>query len=170
MTRDNSGKTGALAHPARRRTLFALGGAALAGIAGLTMPAGSSAAGRVTISALHIRDGRRGSHVFGRHGPDSQHQALLDASHRCVVAGEACLSHGAAPVDAVAVMIASCRAVAHALRFDLATIEDAVVRSAGACAECEVVCRRFGDHRAALHACADTCAAFVQESRKLTRA
>lgn len=177
MTRDNSSEMGALAHPARRRILTALGGAALAGVAGLTMPAGSSAAGRGLIPALHvlpalyvrdgqIPDGWGGSHVYGRHGPDSQHQALLDAALRCVSAGEACLASGAS--DAVAAMIASCRAVAHALDFSADAFEDAVGRSAGTCAACEAVCRTQED-RAAFRICADACANFLSESRKLTR-
>lgn len=171
MTRDNSSEIGALAHPARRRTLIALGGAALAGIAGLTMPAGTSAAGRGLIPALHVRDGQipvgwSGSQVYGRHGPDSQHQALLDAALRCVFAGEACLASGAS--DNVAAMIASCIAVAHALDFSADALEAAVARSAGPCAACEAVCRVQED-RAAFRICADACANFLSESRKLTR-
>ncbi|AHB49863.1 hypothetical protein W911_02735 [Hyphomicrobium nitrativorans NL23] len=161
MTRHHRDETGDLRYPARRRALVALGGAAIAWVA---RPA---RAARTDLASPDVHLAHGGIRAFDRYGPDSQHQALIDAAQRCVSAGEACLARGSRS-EAVAHMVASCGDVARASRFDANMLTDAVARAAAFCADCESECRARGD--AAFQICADACAAFVTESRKLTQA
>lgn len=155
-----------------RRTAIAFTGAALAGAAGVTA---SSQAIRAEHEghAHHDHAGHEG------HGKDSQHQALTDAAMHCVSAGEACVPHCVELLakgdtslgeclESVLVMMPMCTAVARASGFDADRLKEMAKLCGDICADCEKVCREHAEHHAVCKACADSCAAFVKEARKLT--
>ena len=159
-------ETGTAAFFVSRRRALALGAASFAAAAGFVAFGGSAAV------QARARDQDHDGFAYGasdRHGPDSQHQALIDAAQRCVSAGEACLARGSR-IEAVAHMVASCGDVARASGNDAKTLKDAVARAVAFCADCEPECREGGEHHAVFEICADTCAAFVTEGRKLLQA
>ena len=165
MTRHRPAETGDLLSPARRRALIALGGAAIA----IGWTARPARAARADLASPYVRSADAGVRAFDRYGPDSQHQALIEAAQRCVSAGEACLARGSRS-EAVAHMVASCGDVARASGGDAKTLKDAVARAAAFCGDCEPECRKGGEHPAVFEICAEACAAFVTEGRKLLQA
>jgi Cys-rich four helix bundle protein (predicted Tat secretion target) len=157
-----------------RRSALAMGGAALAGTAALF------GAGR---PALAQDTGTGHDH----HGHDaspkaaSQHQALVDAAFDCVRRGEACVPHCvetlakgdtmlAECLESVLGMLPVCTAVARLAAMDAPRLKELAKVCGDICADCEKVCRKHESHHEVCKACADACAAFVKESKKLTGA
>lgn len=171
--------SGATQRVVSRRDAVALSGAALAGAAGFIA---------ATRAAHAEPDGHAGQdHHHDHHdhtghdGPaqDSQHRALIDAATHCITTGEACVPHCvdlmakgdpslAECLEAVLVMMPMCTAVARAARFDAARLKAVVALCRDVCEDCETVCRKHAEHHAVCKACADSCAAFVKESKTLT--
>lgn len=164
-----------------RRSALALGGAAIAGVSAL-------AATSTTVLAQdhdhshHDHAGHdHGSHDHGSAKPDTQHQAVIDSATDCVAKAEACVPHCVASLakgdtslaeclESVLAMMPMCTAVARLAALDAPRLKDVAKLCADICVDCEKVCRKHEAHHAVCKACADSCAHFVKESRKLTDA
>lgn len=70
-------------------------------------------------------------------------------------------------LEAVFVMMPMCTAVARAARFEASRLKALVALCRDVCVDCEKVCRKHAEHHAVCKACADSCAAFVKESKTL---
>ena len=165
-------------HPVSRRTAVALGGAALAGAAGLLASKTPARAGADPHAGHDHHHDHHGHGAHDAHGRDSQHQALIDAALRCVSAGEACVPHCvdlvskgdsslAECLEHVLVMVPMCTAVSRAAGSDATRLKEIARLCGDICADCEVVCRKHAEHHAVCKASADACADFVKESKKL---
>lgn len=158
-----------------RRSALALGGAALAGAA--TLVAGGTAARAEDPHAGHDHH----DHQSANGKASSQHQALVDAAIDCVRRGEACVPHCveslskgdtmlAECLESVFAMMPVCTAVARLAANDAPRLKELAKVCGDICADCEKVCRKHEGHHEVCKACADACAAFVKESKKLTDA
>lgn len=158
-----------------RRSALVLGGGALAGAAALFATGTTSLA----------QDPHAGHEHHGEHGAnpkaDSQHQALIDAAFDCVRRGEACVPHCvdtlakgdtmlAECLESVLAMMPVCTAVSRLATIDAPRLKELAKVCGDICADCEKVCRKHESHHAVCKACADACAAFVKESKKLSGA
>ncbi len=110
-----------------------------------------------------------------------KNQDLLDAALLCVNRGEACIDHcvkhlGAGDtsmkdcMDSVSTMLPICTAVARFAAFDAPRLKEVVKLCVDVCNDCEKECRKHEQHYAQCKNCADSCAAFIREGKKVTGA
>lgn len=162
-----------------RRSALLLGSGALAGAATLLGVVGPAAAQKDDPHAGHDMHDH---HRHGEHGhTDSQHQALIEVALDCVAKGEACVPHCvdlmatgdtslADCLRSVSAMMPLCSAAARFAALDAPRLKAVAKLCGDICDDCEKVCRKHAEHHQVCKACADSCAAFVKESRKLTDA
>jgi Cys-rich four helix bundle protein (predicted Tat secretion target) len=107
-----------------------------------------------------------------------KNQDLLDAALLCVSRGEACIDHcvkqlGAGDtsmkdcMDSVSTMLPMCTAVVRFAAFDAPRLKEVVKLCADGCNDCEKECRKHEQHHAQCKNCADSCAAFMREGKKV---
>jgi Cys-rich four helix bundle protein (predicted Tat secretion target) len=141
-----------------RRDLLVRGGGAMM-VAGLP-PAAALAAGE---------------HAGHGTGP---HQALVSSARDCVAEGEACLAHClalfatgdtslAACAKSVSEMMAACSAVADLATLGSKRLGQFLGPCIDVCTDCEQECRKHADKHAVCKACADDCARFIAEAKKV---
>jgi Cys-rich four helix bundle protein (predicted Tat secretion target) len=110
-------------------------------------------------------------------GP-TKNQYLLDAALLCVNRGESCIDHCAKQLGAgdtsmkdcmesVSAMLPMCSAVARFAAFDAPRLKEVVKLCVDVCSDCEKECRRHEQHHAQCKNCADSCAAFINEGKKV---
>ena len=110
-------------------------------------------------------------------GP-TKNQDLLDAALSCVNRGEACIDHCAKQLGAgdtslkdcmnsVSTMLPMCTAVARFAAFDAPRLKEVVKLCVDVCNDCEKECRKHEQHHAQCKNCADSCAAFIREGKKV---
>jgi Cys-rich four helix bundle protein (predicted Tat secretion target) len=110
-------------------------------------------------------------------GP-TKNQYLLDAALLCVNRGEACIDHCAKQLGAgdtsmkdcmesVSTMLPMCTAVARFAAFDAPRLKEVVKLCVDVCNDCEKECRKHEQHHAQCKNCADACAAFIGEGKKV---
>lgn len=166
-----------------RRSAIALGGAAIAGVSALAVSSATVLAQDPHADHSHHDHAGHdhGAHDHGSHKPDTQHQAVIDSAMECVAKAEACVPHCVALLakgdtslaeclESVLAMMPMCTAVARLAALDAPRLKDVAKLCADICVDCEKVCRKHEAHHAVCKACADSCARFVKESRKLTDA
>ncbi len=168
-----AGRSALEADALSRRSLLATGSALLAA-------AGLAASARTARAEDDPHAGHMDHSAHEGHGQSaSQHQALVDAALDCVAKGEACVPHCVGLMEkgdnslaeclrSVLAMMPLCTAVARLASLDAPRLKDLTKLCGEVCAECEKVCRKHAEHHAVCKACADSCAAFVKESKKLT--
>jgi Cys-rich four helix bundle protein (predicted Tat secretion target) len=157
------------AEPTRRDALnrMALLGAGLAGAAF----APSLAAAQGMDHTAHMAD-----HA-GHSGP-AKHQALIDAAALCTNRGEICLNHCVALlstgdtslkdcVRTVGAMLATSAALMRFAAFDSGRLKEMTKLCVDVCGDCEKECRKHEQHHAACKNCAEACAGFIKEGKKL---
>ena len=107
-----------------------------------------------------------------------KNQDLLDAALLCVNRGETCIDHcakqlGAGDIsmkdcmDSVSTMLPMCTAVARFAAFDAPRLKQVVKLCVDVCSDCEKECRKHEQHHAQCKNCADSCAAFIGEGKKM---
>jgi Cys-rich four helix bundle protein (predicted Tat secretion target) len=107
-----------------------------------------------------------------------KNQDLLDAALLCVNRGEACIDHcikqlGAGDtsmkdcMDSVSTMLPMCTAVARFAAFDAPRLKEVVKLCVDVCTDCEKECRKHEQHHAQCKNCADSCAAFIRDGKKM---
>jgi Cys-rich four helix bundle protein (predicted Tat secretion target) len=107
-----------------------------------------------------------------------KNQDLLDAALLCVNRGEACIDHCAKQLgagdtfmkdcmDSVSTMLPMCTAVARFAAFDAPRLKAVVKLCVDVCSDCEKECRKHEQHHAQCKNCADSCAAFIREGKKV---
>jgi Cys-rich four helix bundle protein (predicted Tat secretion target) len=107
-----------------------------------------------------------------------KNQDLLDAALLCVNRGEACIDHCAKQLgagdtsmkdcmDGVSTMLPMCTAVARFAAFDAPRLKEVVKLCVDVCSDCEKECRKHEQHHAQCKNCADSCAAFIREGKKV---
>jgi Cys-rich four helix bundle protein (predicted Tat secretion target) len=107
-----------------------------------------------------------------------KNQYLLDAALLCVNRGQACIDHctkqlGAGDtsmkdcMESVSTMLPMCTAVARFAAFDAARLKEVVKLCVDVCNDCEKECRKHEQHHAPCKNCADACAAFSGEGKKV---
>jgi Cys-rich four helix bundle protein (predicted Tat secretion target) len=110
-------------------------------------------------------------------GP-TKNQDLLDAALLCVNRGEACIDHCAKQLgagntsmkdcmDSVSTMLPMCTAVARFAAFDAPRLREVVKLCVDVCTDCEKECRKHEQHHAQCKNCADSCAAFIRDGKKV---
>ncbi len=110
-----------------------------------------------------------------------KNQDLLDAALLCVNRGETCIDHcakqlGAGDIsmkdcmDSVSTMLPMCTAVARFAAFDAPRLKEVVRLCVDVCNDCEKECRKHEQHHAQCKNCADSCAAFIREGKKVVGA
>jgi Cys-rich four helix bundle protein (predicted Tat secretion target) len=155
-----------------RRHALRAGGAVL--VAGALGGAGDARAEPADPHAGHV------DHEHGMHGP-AKHQALIDAAHKCVASAEACVPHCVALLgkgdtslaeclERVLAMAPVCTAVARVASLEADRLKELVKVCGDICDDCEKACRKHAEHHAVCKVCADSCATFITESKKLTDA
>jgi Cys-rich four helix bundle protein (predicted Tat secretion target) len=108
----------------------------------------------------------------------TKNQDLLDAALLCVNRGEACIDHCAKQLgagdtsmkdcmDSVSTMLPMCTAVARFAAFDAPRLKEVVKLCVDVCADCEKECRNHEQHHAQCKNCADSCAAFIRDGKKM---
>jgi Cys-rich four helix bundle protein (predicted Tat secretion target) len=108
----------------------------------------------------------------------TKNQDLLDAALLCVNRGEACIDHctkqlGAGDtsmkdcMDSVSTMLPMCTAVARFAALDAPRLKEVVKLCVDVCADCERECRKHEQHHAQCKNCADSCAAFIRDGKKV---
>lgn len=163
----------------RRQALYA-GGAVLAA-GGLAFAGAARAEHEGHDHGAHDH-GSHDHHAHGEHGKaDSQHQALIEAAQHCMASAEACVPHCisllgkgdtslAECLESVLAISPVCGAVARLASLDAPRLKDLAKVCSDICADCEKVCRKHAEHHKVCKDCADSCAAFVKEAKKLTDA
>ena len=132
----------------------------------------------VGVSGAAATPDEHADHSGHQHG---RHQALIDASRRCVAAGEECVAHClaffangdtslAACARAVSEMVPSCRAIATLATFDAKRLVEFLGPCIGVCGDCETECRKHADKHEVCRACAEACANFIAEAKKVKTA
>jgi Cys-rich four helix bundle protein (predicted Tat secretion target) len=110
-----------------------------------------------------------------------KNQDLLDVALLCVNRGEACINHCAKQLsagdttmkdcmDSVSTMLPMCTAVARFAAFDAPRLKEVVKLCVDVCSDCEKECRKHEQHHAQCKNCADSCAAFIREGKKVVGA
>jgi Cys-rich four helix bundle protein (predicted Tat secretion target) len=139
----------------------------LLGGAGTLMAAGvSTAATETDENANH------------EHGED---EALAQAARTCVADGEVCIAHClalfatgdtslAACAKAVTEMVTACRAIASLASLEAKRLEEFLGPCISVCADCEQECRKHADKHPVCRACAEACAGFIAEAKKVKTA
>jgi Cys-rich four helix bundle protein (predicted Tat secretion target) len=107
-----------------------------------------------------------------------KNQDLLDAALLCVNRGEACIDHCAKQLgagdtsvkdcmDSVSTMLPMCSTAARFAAFDAPRLKEVVKLCVDVCNDCEKECRKHEQHHAQCKNCADSCAAFINEGKKV---
>ena len=107
-----------------------------------------------------------------------KNQDLLELALSCVIRGEACIDHCAKQLGAgdtsmkdcmnsVSTMLPMCTAVARFAAFDAPRLKQVVKLCVDVCSDCEKECRKHEQHHAQCKNCADSCAAFVREGKRV---
>ena len=110
-------------------------------------------------------------------GP-AKYQDLIDAALACVNRGEVCFDHCAKQLgtgdtslkdcmNSVATTLPMCTAVARFAAFDAPRLKEVARLCVDICTDCEKECRKHEQHHAQCKNCADSCAAFIREGRKV---
>ena len=112
-------------------------------------------------------------------GP-AKYQDLLDVALLCVNRGEACTDHCVKQLgvgdtsmmdcmNSVSTMLAMCTAVTRFAAFDAPRLKEVVKLCVNVCSDCEKECRNHEQHPQCKN-CADSCAAFISEGKKVVGA
>ena len=107
-----------------------------------------------------------------------KHAAAIAAAEKCVETGRACLSHCfetfvagdttmAECAFSVEQMLHACDAFAYLASYDSKRLAGMARVCVGVCEDCEEACRVHEEHQPECKACADACAALVEEAKKL---
>jgi Cys-rich four helix bundle protein (predicted Tat secretion target) len=152
------------------------------GVGGAVLAASAFAAG-VRAEPADSHAGHEGHHMGHEHHAQSssQHQALVEAAQHCVASAEACVPHClsllgkgdtslAECLSNVLAMAPVCSAAARLAALDAPHLKDLVKVCLDVCADCEKACRKHAEHHEVCKACAESCAAFIKEGKKLTDA
>jgi Cys-rich four helix bundle protein (predicted Tat secretion target) len=146
----------------------------------LTLALGAALAGTV-LTSCNWADAQNADHAaHGGHaaaGP-AKYQDLIDAALACVHRGEVCIDHCAKQMgtgdtslkdcmNSVATMLPMCTAVARFAAFDAPRLKEVTRLCVDICADCEKECRKHEEHHAQCKNCAESCAAFIREGRKV---
>jgi Cys-rich four helix bundle protein (predicted Tat secretion target) len=110
-------------------------------------------------------------------GP-AKYQDLIDAALMCVNRGEVCIDHCTKQLgtgdtslkdcmNSVATMLPMCTAVARFAAFDAPRLKEVTKLCVDVCTDCEKECRKHEQHHVICKNCADSCAAFIREGKKV---
>lgn len=116
-------------------------------------------------------------HMNTGDGP-AQYQALIDAAALCTTRGEVCLNHcmtllGTGDtslkdcVRTVTAMLATSAAVGRFAASEAPRLKELTKLCIDVCGDCEKECRKHEHHHAACKNCAEACAGFIEEGKKL---
>lgn len=155
-----------------RRQALKLTCALGAGFAGAVLTPGNWAHAQNADHAAHA--GHEG------HAADApaKYQDLIDAALTCVNRGEVCIDHctklmGTGDTSlkdcmkTVAAMLPMCTAVVRFAAFDAPRLKELTRLCVDVCSDCEKECRKHEQHHVICKNCADSCAAFIREGRKV---
>jgi Cys-rich four helix bundle protein (predicted Tat secretion target) len=152
-----------------RREALKLAGALGAGLAG------------IALTSCNWADAQNADHAghegHAATGP-AKYQDLIDAAMMCVNRGEVCIDHCAKLLgtgdtslkdcmNSVAAMLPMCTAVARFAAFDAPRLKEVTKLCVDICTDCEKECRKHEQHHVQCKNCADSCAAFIREGRKV---
>jgi Cys-rich four helix bundle protein (predicted Tat secretion target) len=70
-------------------------------------------------------------------------------------------------MNSVSIMLPMCTAVARFAAFDAPRLKEVVNLCVDVCSDCEKECRKREQHQAQCKNCADSCAAFIREGKKV---
>jgi hypothetical protein len=70
-------------------------------------------------------------------------------------------------MNSVSTMLPMCTAVARFAAFDAPRLKEVVKLCVDVCNDCEKECRKHEQHHAQCKNCADSCAAFIREGKKV---
>ncbi len=159
-----------------RRQALQVSGAAVLAASALASATGASAqedphAGHEHHAEMHGAEGHA----------SSQHRALIEAAQKCVASAEACVPHClgliakgdtslAECLESVLAMSPVCTAVVRVASLQATRLKELVKVCGDICADCEKACRKHAEHHEVCKACADSCAAFTKEAKKLSDA
>jgi Cys-rich four helix bundle protein (predicted Tat secretion target) len=141
-------------------------------VAGATLNSCNWADAQDSDHPAHV--GREGHATTG----PTKYQDLLDAALLCVNRGEACINLCAKQLGAgdtsmkdcmnsVSTMLPMCTAVARFAAFDAPRLKEVVKLCIDVCSDCEKECHNHEQHHVQCKNCADSCAAFIREGRKV---
>jgi Cys-rich four helix bundle protein (predicted Tat secretion target) len=110
-------------------------------------------------------------------GP-AKYQDLIDAAFMCENRGEVCVDHCVKQLgmgdtslkdclSSVAAMLPMCTTVARFAALDAPRLKEVTKLCVDVCTDCEKECRKHEEHHAQCKNCAESCAAFIREGRKV---
>jgi len=119
----------------------------------------------------------QGEHEHHHHHGGGGASSLAAAAHDCLATGEACLAHCmvtfqegdttlAQCANSVLELMASCSALAQLANFGSEFTPAFAGAALQVCKACEVECRKH-EHHPECKACADSCAACIEECKKV---
>lgn len=157
----------------RRREVLAAAGA-LAAVAGARLAGATEHQGHEG----HGGGGGRGEPRYFEAKAYKKRATLVEKTNDCVAKGQACLSHCmetflqgdttmAECAVAVQEMLAVCGAMAQVAANDSKNLKVVTQACIAVCETCEKICREHEEHQKECKACADACAALIQEARKV---
>jgi Cys-rich four helix bundle protein (predicted Tat secretion target) len=155
-----------------RRQALKLTGTLAAGLAGMALASCNWA------DAQNQDQPARANHESHTATQATKYQDLLDAALMCVNRGQACVDHCIKLLAAgdtsfkdcmgsVSTMLPMCTAVAKFAVFDVSRLKEVVKICVDVCGDCELECRKHEHHHAQCKNCADSCAAFIREGKKM---
>jgi Cys-rich four helix bundle protein (predicted Tat secretion target) len=156
--------------PALRRREILAGAGALAALA--------AAAPSLAADTSHAGHEQHGKGRYFEAKATKAHPALVKATNECLGTGDVCLAHCfetfrmgdttmAECAFAVQQMLQVCRAFGYLALNDSKHLKALAPGCIEVCEGCELECRKHEDHQPECKACADACAALIQEARKL---
>ena len=110
-------------------------------------------------------------------GP-AKYQDLIDAALLCVNRGEVCIDHCVKQMGtgdtslkdcmaSVVTMGPMCTAVGRFAAVDAPRLKEVTKLCVDVCVDCEKECRKHEEHHVQCKNCAESCAAFIREGRKV---
>jgi Cys-rich four helix bundle protein (predicted Tat secretion target) len=133
--------------------------------------------GQATTGPMKNQDLRDAAELCVNRG---KNQDLLDAALLCVNRGETYgplrQAIGRSDIsmkdcmDSVSTMLPMCTDVARFAAFDAPRLKEVVKLCVDVCNDCEKECRKHEQHHAQCKNCADSCAAFIREGKKMVGA
>ncbi|HEY7645937.1 MAG TPA: four-helix bundle copper-binding protein [Hyphomicrobiales bacterium] len=158
----------------KRRAALSQFAVLCAGLTGAAL-APTLAAAQGSDHAQHAAD-----HAAHMHAADgsAKHQALIDAAALCTARGEVCLNHcmtllGTGDtsmkdcIRTVTAMLATSAAVERFAASELPRLKELTKLCIDVCGDCEKECRKHEHHHVACKNCAEACAGFIEEGKKL---
>ena len=151
-----------------RRQVLKLASALGAGLAGAVLTSSNQADAQAADHAAHA------GHTAG----PAKYQDLIDAALLCVNRGEVCIDHCVKQLGtgdtslkdcmaSVVTMGPMCTAVARFAAFDAPRLKEVTKLCVDVCVDCEKECRKHEEHHVQCKNCAESCAAFIREGRKV---